>query len=292
MSVLVPLVCVLGGIGIGVVGTLIGKKVSPDDAVELIKENKRLASDLAYQEDLARRNCDYAGRLEQQIVKKDKQFRKLKAAAETHEVHYVEPDLSRHTFGKKKTYVYFESTVNKNFARMLEEFQKMAGDGHIAVKFTMKVIGSWKKHLREQKWTWHDDDKNKNNVMTQHGKSLEFVGSPEKVVDEIKAMVMDPYWSMYTSNGKLIMPDAPITFECEVRLSSASKRKPEVTVVNVAVVEQKTEIVEKPVYIERTVYHEEGEKAPADLQEMIRAQLEVELAMRERDSLARVRERA
>jgi hypothetical protein len=88
MSIIVPLVCVVGGIG--VVGTLFQKKTSPDEATKMVRENIRLKDKLHEATVRVDTSVDYTAELEEMIAKQKRSVKKLRKAAESKTVNYRE----------------------------------------------------------------------------------------------------------------------------------------------------------------------------------------------------------
>lgn len=184
-------------------------------------------------------------------------------------------------------------TLNSDIQSNLDSIKKIlkeTGVENLQVDLELDIWGAWKQLFVEQYgWRWGGKEKNDEinryyvecsltNRVRNH-----FQGDPITVANEIEKAIKDPTMGFFVKNNWAISdPNATIKLIMNVSYKKQVEEpvKPEIHKIEVLRIQKETEIVEveKPILVETDT---QDLALPKDLDELIAAKIEVELAERE-----------
>lgn len=271
----------------------IHSKVSP---TELERQVEKLANDLI----VTKSDLNFSDALLQTANKTLAEVKSQRddyaRLASSHNVIYPKIKVKEDVFNRE--FIYF-ANIETNLQNIRKDLEYYGPNAMFHVNAVMYVIGEFKDFLVNKKsWSWGNDPKkpneeaNKVYVEARWRWNYNFSGNADKVTNEIELALKDPTWHLF-SDGKCQFPNAPIKLLLTTQIRKVvNQEQPEIQIVEVLKVQKEVQIVEveKPVYIYEN--KKDGAELPHNIEDIIAAKIEVELAMREKTKLVLKRAQA
>ena len=262
----------VGGIGVTLMASWHWKVTHPSDANNLEREVRKMTA-------LYEAERDTAILLKESVLDVEDSAIKLAEIVEKQKISLSNRKYSENEYEKESIALTFNNSIPNNLVAIKNKLEKMAQGRSLYVSFSIKSTGTWTKHFYAKGW---GSRKGKASEWTKHTPGLNLIGSPEQIVAEIETFTKDPYYDMADKSGRYAHPDLSICFNLKVYPALAARTEG-VRIVEVPTVVPmiKTKVIDRIVYMEP-----DSTPVPDNLAELIRAQVEVEVALSEKNNKA------